>query len=111
VEFKDRWIIVVFLTLLIFSLVSSQTRTEILMDGAAQASLWSLSGPSAGEHPDHKTAYSSAAKTVALSCRDKFFTLFDLLETILDPGSSHENSQKFVGVMEKEFSRSGGATE
>jgi hypothetical protein len=92
------------MVLLIFTLVATQTRREISADGAPQAGLLSLSDAPGGDR-NNKIAYSSAAKTVVLPCQDKFFTLFDLLETILDPGVPHQGSYSLVEVIEKDLSK------
>ncbi len=109
-ELKDRWIIMLFLVLLILTLVVAQTKRESLKDGAAGANLRSLSDAHNGGYPHYKRAHSFAAKTAVFSCRDKFFTLFDLLENILDPGLSNENSQDFAEVMGKDLWKPGEAT-
>jgi hypothetical protein len=65
VEVRDRWIIMVFLGLIIFTLVATQTKSEILSN--------------------------------------KFFTLFDLLETIMDDELSDKRSHNFVEAKGKDL--------
>ncbi len=70
VGFRDRWIIMVFLGLVILTFVATQTKTEMLTD--------------------------------------KCFTLFDLLETIIDSGLSDERLLGFVNLKEKDLAQFGG---
>jgi hypothetical protein len=100
----------VLLGLLIFSLVATQTRRETLTDETAQASLYSFADAYAERHPNHNITHSSAAKTAGFPWRDKYITLFDLLEPILNPRLSPAKSQNFVGAIEKEPSKSGEIT-
>lgn len=68
-EFRERWIIMVFLALVILTLMAAaQPKMEFLTD--------------------------------------KFFTLFDLLETVIDDRPSNESPHKFVGVMGKYLTQS-----
>jgi hypothetical protein len=67
VEFRDRWIIMFFLGLIIFTLVATQTKSETLTN--------------------------------------RFFTLFDLLETIMDHELSDKRSQNFVEVKGKDLAK------
>ena len=66
-EVRDRWIIMVFLGLIIFTLVATQTKSEIL--------------------------------------NNRFFTLFDLLETIVDHELPDKRPQSFVEVKERDFAK------
>ncbi|MFB3886562.1 MAG: hypothetical protein ACE144_15150 [Thermodesulfobacteriota bacterium] len=106
-EFKDRWIIMVLLGLLIFSLVATQIRREDSTDETAQTGRYDFAGAYGEEHPHSILLPSFAVKTAVLSWRDRYFTLFDLLEAILDFGLSRENPQAFVGGIEKDSQNSG----
>ncbi len=65
--FRDRWIVMAFLGLVVFTLVATQMKSEILTN--------------------------------------KFFTLFDLLETIMDHELSNRGPRNFVEVKGRDLAK------